>query len=957
MFLLLALLAVAPAQLYRAPVPAPAVETESARVWVRFTDKGIATDAGYRTALARLEAEAGPDRVARRASSRLGGFDFRDLPVNPAYVRRVERLGGRLRHVSNWLNAASFDLPRSALGRVRSLASVHDITPVVSAQRVETDAVVALPRKDVRSSAVDSTEAHRFYGPSFDQAWMMGVPDIFFRGFFGSGVRLAIFDTGLKLNNVAVENLRIADQYDFLSGDHVHTASAASSWTPQQVPGLDYLGLAHDPVLFYSPASGPGTLFQLFVADSFSYAYQSPRRAVHASLSGDFGATWTEPVPLVLSQRASQASFHSFENLNLAADGPVSYLVYNDIGYAYNGGLASTVYLLHHLDGNWRSSAVTVEEGRYPDIAVASDTLWVAYVEDDSLVTVRTAAVSDSVPDPAWLTEVTVSAGEELAGLELAVDGDNVTVVVLGLKTGRVLQFRCASRGNNIGPAEELVASGAFDLRLAQTGRDLYLGWLDTGTPPWTRLSLLHSGDMGGNWEVRAPVTDSSLSVGSLALLDHSSGLHVWYDRAGSLYRASSPDNGATWQPATLVDTVGFCSRPSLAAANGNVRATWLRRGDDNTVWEAGDTARFSFDQPDHGTRMASIIAGYQPGGIVGIAPGVDLLIAKTEFHKTRSGRYYEYDLEEDTYVEAIEWAEEQGADIISTSLGYRGWYTDEQFDGRTAPVSIAASLAAERGLVIVTAMGNRDTTRYPLDVPYITAPADAEGVVSAGGVERNMLPWRGTGTGPTSDGRCKPELVALSDTVAVTAPDSIGALEGSVGTSCATALIAGAFALLKEAHPSWSAESLKQVLFSTATRSVQSCTFGFGVPRVDSAFALYPPEPGIEPVPRDQAWAFPNPFVVARDGKVLFGLDITRPASRASISIFTVSGTLVDTIRLDTEMVGRPGRYTDPELLEQVGASWDGTNAAGEPAAAGLYLAVLETTFGEGISRFALVR
>ena len=43
-----------------------------------------------------------------------------------------------------------------------------------------------------------------------------------------------------------------------------------------------------------------------------------------------------------------------------------------------------------------------------------------------------------------------------------------------------------------------------------------------------------------------------------------------------------------------------------------------------------------------------------------------------------------------------------------------------------------------------------------------------------------------------------KADLVALSDTVAVASPDSADWLDGSVGTSCATALIAGAAALLR---------------------------------------------------------------------------------------------------------------------------------------------------------------
>jgi hypothetical protein len=359
---------------------------------------------------------------------------------------------------------------------------------------------------------------------------------------------------------------------------------------------------------------------------------------------------------------------------------------------------------------------------------------------------------------------------------------------------------------------------------------------------------------------------------------------------------------------------------------------------------------------------MASIIAGYQQGGVVGVAPGVDLLIAKTELYKVSSGRFYEYNMEEDAYIEALEWADRMGADVVSTSLGYRNWHGDDQYDGKTAPISIAASIAAKRGLLIVTAMGNRNADPdYPWPMPYIVAPGDADGVITAGGVEKNMLPWRDGGIGPTSDGRIKPDLVALSDTVAVVFADSEDYLTGSAGTSCATALIAGACALLKEAHPQWSADSIKAVLFATASRSVKSCTFGFGVPRVDSAYKLYPPEKGIVDVAGDEIGViFPNPFVPASQTRIYFPINLTRPASEARISIFSVSGALIDTITLNAAVMSRPGRYGidgDVATLEQIGAFWDGRNEADKPVGAGLYLAVLQTTFGRSTTKFALVR
>ncbi|MBN2537932.1 hypothetical protein JXB37_06635, partial [candidate division WOR-3 bacterium] len=164
--LIVLVLAAAPA-FYRAPLAAGDAPAADGPAWVLFTDKAVQTDAGYRSALAAVAAAATPQRRVRRAGSLLGGFDFSDLPVRPEYVRAVEALGGRLRATSDWLNAASFDLPAVALPAVRALPFVHDVRPVVCEQRTVTDEVFPLARpRSVRSSAVDSAEAHRFYGPS-----------------------------------------------------------------------------------------------------------------------------------------------------------------------------------------------------------------------------------------------------------------------------------------------------------------------------------------------------------------------------------------------------------------------------------------------------------------------------------------------------------------------------------------------------------------------------------------------------------------------------------------------------------------------------------------------------------------------------------------------------------------------------------------------------------------------
>ena len=932
--------------------PGPVPDDARTAVWLYFADKGITTEAAYTAALRAAEFTTSPEARARRLREPAGGYDFTDLPVREDYLRSVEEMGARRRTVSRWLNAASFEVPPGLLPALRELPFVREVRPVVSQRLDVADETfpLAAPREE-RSRAVDSTTAHRFYGPSFDQAWMMGVPDLFYQGWFGTGVRLAMFDSGLRLDNQAVRDLRIRAQHDFLSGDNFYSADATAGWPAQPADRLRFLGLAKDPA---AAVTAEGVTLA-WCSDSFNYGYNSPRRALFVASSADRGATWSEPAIIALSSPASQVSFHTFENTRLQDAGFATYLAWDDISYNFGSGLSGYAWLNYRWNGAWQG-AIRVSPGRWPDLVVRGNDLFIAHVEGDSGVTFNSATVSESLPYPAWNVVSAAYAPEALGGLALAVDGANVLVVVSGRRSGRLYALRSTDGGATWGETRTLGEAAPTGFRLAARGADAVVFYKDVATVPFTRLRTVRSADLGANWTEGPALTDNTPTVGGITAAWNADGVQLVYETAGFLRRAASTDAGLTWSAPATVDTAGFCYQPCVSSPDGSF-AAWFKRGDDIATWEPADTARFSSIQADHGTRMASIIAGYSPTGIVGVAPGVELMVARTELHKTSSGRYYEYDLEEDTYIEALEWAEREGADIVSTSLGYRGWYTDSQMDGRTAPISVAASLAAKRGLIIVTAMGNRDTTRYPFDRAYIVAPADAEGVVAAGGVERDGSFWRGTGTGPTADGRCKPELVALSDTVAVADPDTITGLEGSVGTSCATALIAGAFALLKEAHPDWPADSLKAVMYASAGRTTPSCTFGYGVPRVDEAFRLHPPDKPVEPLPEDRVQAFPNPFIPDQHQRVFFQLELARPSSRPQIWVYSASGALVDTFSLNAKPMGRPGRYAEISELEEIGAHWDGLNFADKPVAAGLYLAVLHTTFGQAVGKFALVR
>ncbi|MGH2567385.1 MAG: S8 family serine peptidase, partial [Bacteroidota bacterium] len=232
---------------------------------------------------------------------------------------------------------------------------------------------------------------------------------------------------------------------------------------------------------------------------------------------------------------------------------------------------------------------------------------------------------------------------------------------------------------------------------------------------------------------------------------------------------------------------------------------------DSNTSRASGEF----FSQGNHGSYTLSALAGFDSGNLIGPAYGASLLLAKTEVDSV------EVRVEEDLYVEGLEWLESLGADIVSSSLGYIDWYTYRDLDGKTAVTTKAALVAARKGVLLVTAAGNEGNFRTfnPDSTGTLIAPADADSIVTVGAVSSNGVLAGFSSTGPTFDGRIKPEVVAQGVSVYAANGASPSNYISVSGTSLSTPLTAGAAALVLSAHPELTPMQVREALLQTALR------------------------------------------------------------------------------------------------------------------------------------------
>ncbi len=251
-----------------------------------------------------------------------------------------------------------------------------------------------------------------------------------------------------------------------------------------------------------------------------------------------------------------------------------------------------------------------------------------------------------------------------------------------------------------------------------------------------------------------------------------------------------------------------------------------------------------------HGTMVAGIIAGSgnaSNGKYKGIAPGANLINVKVIDSKG--------DGKVSDIIAGIEWAIYNGADVLSLSLG--GINLGET----NPPITMAADNAANNGVVVCVAAGNRNSSetggqgsgttssqlgrgKTPIDlsqlgggnkedvyfflVPIVLAlppglidsPGDGVKVITLGATDADGHIASFSGSGPTRDDRIKPDVVAPGVDIIFTVPAGLDKLNyvdvyyaRESGTSLSTPVAAGLSALLLQANGNLTPAGIKAAM------------------------------------------------------------------------------------------------------------------------------------------------
>ncbi|MEH1014076.1 type VII secretion-associated serine protease mycosin [Micromonospora sp. CPCC 206060] len=227
-------------------------------------------------------------------------------------------------------------------------------------------------------------------------------------------------------------------------------------------------------------------------------------------------------------------------------------------------------------------------------------------------------------------------------------------------------------------------------------------------------------------------------------------------------------------------------------------------------------------DQDSHGTSMAGLIAAHgqsQHVGALGIAPKAKILpvyaLPPGDIHG-----------DADKIAEGIRWAIRNKATIINISTG----------GGSTQKLARAIAEAISAEVVVIAAAGNA-----PGDFG-VTFPAALDGVVAVGAIDRSSNRSAVSATGR--------ELQLAAPGADIYSTSYRGKYSSGTGTSNATAIVAGAAALVRSKYPHLPAQEVIHRLTATAVDKGapgRDEEYGYGVLDIVAALTADVPPLGFE--------------------------------------------------------------------------------------------------------------
>lgn len=252
------------------------------------------------------------------------------------------------------------------------------------------------------------------------------------------------------------------------------------------------------------------------------------------------------------------------------------------------------------------------------------------------------------------------------------------------------------------------------------------------------------------------------------------------------------------------------------------------------STWDFVAREQSVVEDNSHGMSCLSTIAANIPGQFIGKAPKASFHLFRTEDVAT------EHHIELFNWACGVERADSVGADVISTSVGYSIQFTPpstdlpySSMDGNTNMTAIAGDLAAKKGMMVFSSIGNDGNE--PVG-NYLTTPSDGDSVLAVGAVNTSGAVASFSSYGPSFDGQVKPDFASVG--VAALIQSASNTVSFSNGTSFASPKMAGLGTCLWQGFPEYNNMKIGRAMQQAGSiAGTPNNRIGYGIPNMKTAF------------------------------------------------------------------------------------------------------------------------
>ena len=204
-------------------------------------------------------------------------LDDKDAPIEPSYIQNIRNLGFTVTDYSKWMNGVAVNATAAQITQLQGLSYVQAVERFIKHPTGGKPAAQKVNKFDLFNSTVGKTDFN--YGTGLAQINQINLRPVHVAGFTGTGITIAVIDTGFPRVNTGSAYARIRNNGQIKGGYNFVNKSTDIYNTALNNHGSMCLGVIAGYVEGSYAGSAPDADFYLYASED--YANEKPEEMIY----------------------------------------------------------------------------------------------------------------------------------------------------------------------------------------------------------------------------------------------------------------------------------------------------------------------------------------------------------------------------------------------------------------------------------------------------------------------------------------------------------------------------------------------------------------------------------------------------------------------------------------------------------------------------------------------------